>query len=99
MLSMEDLCLRKPSKSKKHARAERKKTKKETPAPEPETAMVAEPAVLKVRQTPKKKDVKKGQGIIILEGQDTPEPKRLPSIAADDKGKGVLRESFLPPPP
>lgn len=92
MLNMEEFCLRKPSKSRKPVRAEKKKTKKEDPVPEPDTVEVAEPASPKVRRTPRKKDAKKSQGIIILEGQGAPEAKRLPSIAADDKGKGVLHE-------
>lgn len=96
MVNMEELCLRKPSKSKKHARDEKRKPKKETPIPEPETVVVAEPAMPKVCQTPRKKDAKKSKGIIILEGQGTPELKDLPPIVADDKGKGALHEPSPP---
>ena len=96
MVNMEDLCLRKPSKSKKHAREEKKKPKKETPIPEPETVIVADPVMPKVRQTPRKRDAKKSKGIIILEGQVTPEPKEVPSFSVYDKGKGALHEPSPP---
>ena len=57
---------------------------------------MVEPASPKVRRTPRKRDAKKSQGIVIHEGQGAPEVKKLPSIAADDKGKWVLHEPSPP---
>ena len=96
MLNLEELCLRKPSKSRKPVRAEKKKTKQEDPVPEPETVAVVEPASPKVRRTPRKKDAKKGQGIVIHEGQGAPEAKKLPPLLLMTREKGCCM-SHLPP--
>lgn len=85
--------MRKPSKSRKPARAEKKKTTQEDLVPEPETVAVAETTSPRVRRTPRKRDSKKNLGITIHEGQGPPEPKKLPSIAPEDKGKWVLNEA------
>lgn len=73
MGKLSDVCLQKSSKSKRHAREEKKKlsVEKENPAPEPEVAAV-DPAVPKVSRMHRKKEARKSKGIVIVEGTGTP---------------------------
>ena len=94
MGKLTDVCLQKPSRSKKNAREEKKKLTK-TPTPEPEVT-TTDPVALRVpRVHRKKKETQKVKGIVIVEG--TPEARKSPSIPAGDKGKGIMHEPSPPP--
>ena len=97
MGKLTDVCLKKPSRSKKNDREEKKNftVEKKTPTPKPEVT-AADPVAPKVPTVHrKKKETSKEKGIVIVEG--TPEARKSPSIPAGDKGKGIMHQPSPPP--
>ena len=89
------VCLKKPSKSKKHPQEEKKKIEETKSLPQPELTQVEPAAPKSARVHRKKQEPRRDKGIVIVEG--APEARKSPQIAPGDKGKGVLREPSPPP--
>ena len=83
------VCLKKPSKSKKHSREEKKVVEEKSPLPESKSVQPEQAAPKTTKTHRKKQEPRKRKGIVIVEG--IPEAKKSPQIAAGDKGKGILR--------
>ena len=88
------VCLKNPSKSKKHSREEKKSVEEKKSTLESELAQTEPVAPKTARIHRKKQESCREKGIVIVEG--APEAKKSPQIAVGDKGKGILREPSPP---
>ena len=80
------VCLRKPSKSKKHPREEKKKVEEKKSPLQSDPAQVEPAAPRPTRTHRKKQEPRQEKGIIIVEG--ALEAKKSPQIAVETRAKG-----------